>query len=205
MARPLYGGGPASLVDDGIEPGDHAAPGDHPAQRRTAAGVTVVGRPPADLVTVREVAWHHLAAVALRESLAAELLYAGRAESLAGQPAAGGGGVVAYTGVAFTPEGLPVGHAALRWSGDDVELQRVYVTPPYRGSPTAAALLAAAEDAARALHARRILLQPGDQQPEDARFWEQAGYTRVGSAPPLASHCLEKVIADSPPRHDLGC
>jgi GNAT superfamily N-acetyltransferase len=147
-----------------------------------------------DIVNVREVAWHHLAAVALRESLAAELLYSGRSDGLPGQAPARRGGVVAYTGVAFTPEGLPVGHAALRWSDDEVELQQVYVTPPYRRSGTAAALLAAAEDAARALHARRILLRPDDQQPEDDRFWEQAGYTRAGSIAPLASHCLEKVI-----------
>jgi GNAT superfamily N-acetyltransferase len=172
MARPLYPGGTASLVDDGSEP--------------------------ADIVTVREVAWHHLAAVALRESLAAELLYSGWSASLPGQTPARRGGVVAYTGVAFTPEGLPVGHAALRWSDDDVELQQVYVTPSYRGSGTAAALLAAAEDAARALDARRILLRPDDQQPGEARFWEQAGYKSVGSIPPLAAHCLEKVITGIP-------
>jgi hypothetical protein len=69
--------------------------------------MAVDGREP---VTVREVAWHHLAAVALRESLAAEMLYSGPPQS----PASGG--AVAYTGVAFTPEGLPVGHAALRWN-----------------------------------------------------------------------------------------
>jgi GNAT superfamily N-acetyltransferase len=143
-------------------------------------------------VTVREVAWHHLAAVALRETLAAEMLYSGPPQS----PASGG--AVAYTGVAFTPDGLPVGHAALRWSDDDIELQRVYVTPPHRGSGTAAALLAAAEEAARALLVRRIILRPGDQQAGDAAIWERAGYTRVVSVRPCppahASQCFEKVI-----------
>jgi GNAT superfamily N-acetyltransferase len=147
-------------------------------------------------VTVREVAWHHVAAVALRETLAAELLCSGRPLSLEG------GGEVAYTGVAFTPEGMPVGHAALRWNDDDdIELQRVYVTPPYRCLATATALVTAAEQAAHALDARRILLRPGDQQPGDVRFWESAGYVR-GS--PLDPRCLEKVIIDEGYDHGLA-
>src|SRR5260370_18025121 len=71
--RPLHSGSPARPVDDGAERGDHPAPGDHPARRGIAAGVVVTGRRPADVVTVREVAWHQLAAGALRESLAAEM------------------------------------------------------------------------------------------------------------------------------------
>jgi GNAT superfamily N-acetyltransferase len=163
------------------------------------------GRQPAEAVTVREVAWHHLAAVALRESQAAEMLvgYSGRPQGPAAEALSPGAGAVAYTGVAFTPEGLPVGHAALRWNDDDIELRRVYVTPPYRCSGTAAALLAAAEEAARALHVRRIILRPGDQQFGDARFWEGAGYTRVasirrGQSTP-AHACLEKVIGSGSP------
>ena len=203
--RPLHSGSPARPVDDGAERGDHPAPGDHPARRGIAAGVVVTGRRPADVVTVREVAWHQLAAVALRESLAAEMLvrYSGRPQSLAGEAPAQGGGAVAYTGVVFTPEGLPVGHAALRWNDNGVELQRVYVTPPYRGSGAAAALLAAAEEAARAQYVGRIILRSSDQHPDDARFWERAGYTRVASIPrgqsAHVSQCFEKVIRSHPP------
>jgi GNAT superfamily N-acetyltransferase len=143
------------------------------------------------VVTVREVAWHHLAAVALREELAAELLLRS-ADRIAGQPGEAPARV-AYTGVAFTQDGLPVGHAALRWNDDDIELQRMYVTPPYRGSGTAAALLAAAEQAARELRVRRIVLRASDQQPGADPDWERAGYRRLrGSAP---AQCFVKVIA----------
>jgi GNAT superfamily N-acetyltransferase len=154
-----------------------------------------------------EVGWHHLAAVALRESLAAEMLMrsSGRPQVSASDAHAQCRGAVAYTGVAFTPEGLPVGHAALRWNDDDIELQRVYVTPPHRGSGTAAALLAAAEEAALALHVRRIILRPGDQLPGDAAIWERAGYTRIASVAPWqsahASLCFEKVITGDPPAY----
>jgi GNAT superfamily N-acetyltransferase len=207
--RPLRAGVPVSVAGDGTRRGDHPAPGDRPSRRGGAAGVAVAGRRLPDAVTVREVAWHHLAAVALRESLAAEMLvrYSGRPAGLAAETPAQSAGAVAYTGVAFTPEGLPVGHAALRWNDDDVELQRVYVTPPYRGSGTAAALLAAAEDAARTLRVRRIILRPGDQEPGDARFWERAGYTCVAVIPPfpsaLAPYCLEKVIGGTLPHADV--
>ena len=182
-------GARAGQVQGGTEPGDRL--GGFAGERR-----------PSDAVTVREVAWHHLAAVALRESLAAEMLvrYCGQPQSLMGEAPAHGAGAVAYTGVAFTAEGLPVGHAALRWNDDDIELQWVYVTPPHRGSGTAAALLAAAEEAARAMHVRRIILRPSDEQLDDARFWEGAGYMRVASVPlsqgARASACFEKLITD---------
>jgi GNAT superfamily N-acetyltransferase len=121
-----------------------------------------------------------------------------RTENRTGETIGQGAGTVAYTGVAFTPEGLPVGHAALRWNQDDIELQRVYVTPAYRGSATAAALLAAAEEAARALRVRRITVRPADQQPDAAGFWERAGFTCVATSPACQSApppCFEKVIA----------
>ena len=111
-------------------------------------------------ITVREVPWHHLAAVALREALAGEMLLRG-AEPFAGhgELAALFGAhaeTVAYTGVAFTNEGLPAGYAALRWTGDDVELAGLYVVPGHRDSGVSAALLAAAETAARGLRASRL-------------------------------------------------
>jgi len=123
---------------------------------RTAVA-DLVARIPGPAVTVREVPWHHLAAVALREALAGEMLVrdaaallgpGGRAK-LFGADAA----TVAYTAVAFTEEGLPAGHAALRWNGSDLELAGVYVLPAYRDSGVTPALLAAAEAAARGLRA----------------------------------------------------
>jgi GNAT superfamily N-acetyltransferase len=117
---------------------------------------SLVSVPCAD-ITVREVPWHHLAAVALREALAGEMLLRDAETFL--RPGGPGpvfgadAGTVAYTAVAFTEEGLPVGHAALRWNGDDVELAGVYVVPGRRDSGVTAALLAATEAAARGLRA----------------------------------------------------
>lgn len=113
------------------------------------------GAPGTD-ITVREVPWHHLAAVALREALAGELLLRqGELPGVPGGPAAPGAGTfgasaatVAYSAVAFTGEGLPVGHTALRWIGDDVGLAGLYVVPGHRDSGVAATLLAAAAQAA---------------------------------------------------------
>jgi GNAT superfamily N-acetyltransferase len=180
---------PASDSDDGPGRRGPLVPlGSEPAETRC-------GRQ-APAVTVREVGWHHLAAVALREALAAEMLLRSAAwpAEVAGETPAAVAGAVAYTGVAFNTEGLPVGHAALRWNDDDVELQRVYITPPYRGSGTAAALLAAAEEAARELQARRIILRAGDEQPDAAGVWEQAGYTRVPHHSPTVPPHFEKLI-----------
>jgi GNAT superfamily N-acetyltransferase len=119
------------------------------------AGTPVPGGTVPGGITVREVSWHHLAAVALREALAGEMLIRDADAMLgAGGPAAvfgADGGTVAYTGVAFTADGLPVGHTALRWNAGDVELAGVYVVPAHRDSGVTAALLAAAETAARGL------------------------------------------------------
>jgi GNAT superfamily N-acetyltransferase len=129
------------------------------APTQAAIADSRLGVPGAD-ITVREVPWHHLAAVALREALAGEMLLR------ATEPFPGHGGLaavfgadaatVAYTGVAFTGEGLPAGYAALRWAGDhDVELAGLYVVPSHRTSGASSLLLAAAEAAARGLRGNR--------------------------------------------------
>ncbi|MFC7386777.1 GNAT family N-acetyltransferase [Sphaerisporangium rhizosphaerae] len=105
---------------------------------------------------------------------------------------------VLYTGVAFDG-GAPVGHVTLRRLGEEVELKRMYVAPSHRGSGVARALLAAAEEAARALGAPRIILQTGDRQPDAVRVYEREGYTRVPIFPPYESLdyslCFEKALA----------
>ncbi|MDL4771547.1 GNAT family N-acetyltransferase [Actinomadura xylanilytica] len=151
---------------------------------------------------VRAVAWDHPAAARLRARLITELRerYADRLPSVPGRPLDPdpADGDVAYTGVAFTPGGLPVGHLALRWTGPDLELKRMYVDPGHRGHGVSSALLAAADEAARDLGAARIVLQTGDRQPEAVRLYERAGYTPIPVFPPYDrlsySACFEKVI-----------
>lgn len=118
----------------------------------TSTDLTV--RAPGTDLTVREVPWHHVAAVAMREALGAEMLMSDpRAMPGPDGPAAfsADAGTVAYAAVAFTGDGLAIGHAALRWTGSGVELAGVYVVPAYRESAATTALLAAAEAAASRL------------------------------------------------------
>jgi GNAT superfamily N-acetyltransferase len=147
-------------------------------------------------VHVESVDWHDAAAVALREAMTAELRvrYADRFDDRVGVEA----GTVVYTGVAYTAERLPVGHAALRRLGEDLELKRMYVVPAHRGTGVSVALLAAAEQAAARLGAHRLLLHTGDRQPDAVRLYEKSGYTRVPVFPPYetqsCSLCFQKVL-----------
>ncbi|MER7005425.1 GNAT family N-acetyltransferase [Dactylosporangium sp. NPDC000555] len=148
------------------------------------------------LIRVEGVAWDEPSAVALRDAMSAEmrLRYADRFATRVAVEAA----TVAYTSVAYTAEGLPVGHAALRWHGADLELKRMYVAPSHRGQGVAVALLADVERAAAALGAPRIILQTGDRQPDAVRLYEKSGYTRIPIFPPYEamtfSNCFEKLL-----------
>jgi GNAT superfamily N-acetyltransferase len=106
---------------------------------------------------------------------------------------------IVYTGVAITVERRPVGHVALRRTGADLELKRMYVAPRYRGVGVGKALLDAAEAAASRLGGRRVILQTGDRQPDAIRLYERAGYVRIPVFPPYEevafSHCLGKELA----------
>lgn len=86
---------------------------------------------------------------------------------------------VAWTGVAYTVDAVPVGHAALRWHGTDLELKRMYVLPAHRGRGVAQALLDAIRETAGRLGAARIVLQTGDRQPDAIRRYEGAGYRPI--------------------------
>lgn len=157
-------------------------------------------------VTVREVAWADRTAVALRAAMETEMeqRYADR---FAAYPTGDHdprtaldvhAEQVAYVGVAFAAPGVPIGHAALRWAGDDLELKRMYVVPAHRGRGVSTALLAAAEDAARSRGVRRIVLQTGDRQPDAVRVYEREGYTRIPIFPPYErltfSICMAKAL-----------
>lgn len=157
-------------------------------------------RPPQ--VTVVSVAYDDPAAAALRRTMTYELAgrYVGRDDELAAhtetlrvRPA-----TIAYTALAVTGDGLPIGHLALRRAGEDLELKRMYVIPAYRGGGVAVALLKAAEDAARRLGVTRIILQTGDRQPEAVRLYERQGYRPIPVFPPYEelwfSRCYAKAL-----------
>jgi GNAT superfamily N-acetyltransferase len=161
------------------------------------------------VVQVLSSSWSDPAGAELRAAMQEEMesRYADRVAELLAQAADPAGrlhgalGVeaeqVVYVGIAYTGA-VAVGHAALRWLGDDLELKRMYVTPAHRGSGVATALLSAAEDAARCRGAARLVLQTGDRQPEAVRLYEREGYTHIPVFPPYEwltfSICMEKVL-----------
>ncbi|WP_250903495.1 GNAT family N-acetyltransferase [Actinomadura sp. NEAU-AAG7] len=159
-------------------------------------------------VEVRAAAWDDPAAEALRRSMDAEMRdrYEDRLEeieALVAEPEWRSALVVepheaVHVAVAYA-SGEPVGHAALRrLDGGDLELKRMYVASAARGTGVSTALLAAVEDAARALGASRLVLQTGDRQPDAVRLYEREGYTRVPVFPPYErlhfSICMAKVL-----------
>ncbi|WP_084727389.1 GNAT family N-acetyltransferase [Rhodococcoides yunnanense] len=93
----------------------------------------------------------------------------------------------------------PVGHAAVRWNGADLELKRMFVHAEHRGSGVSSALLDAVENAAREQSLPRLILQTGDRQPDAVRLYEKSGYTRIPIFSPYEampfSNCFEKVFA----------
>ncbi|MET9025473.1 GNAT family N-acetyltransferase [Nocardia sp. NPDC004168] len=150
-------------------------------------------RPP---LTVTAVDWDHPDAVTLRAEMAAEVgpRYAHLARQLPTNPNAVDSATVHSTFVAYSDG--PVGHAALRWNGEELEVKRMFVRPAHRGSGAAALLLTAAEDAARAAGRPRLILQTGHLQPEAVRFYERSGYHRVPIFSPYEvlplSNCFAK-------------
>jgi GNAT superfamily N-acetyltransferase len=157
-------------------------------------------------VTVVEVPWPHPDAVALRDAMAEEMRerYADRMRA-DGIPAAlrVADDDITWTGLAIDGDDRPVGHAAMRWLGGDLEIKRVYVPPAARGTGVAAVLLTAAERTAVALGAARIVLQTGDRQPDAVRLYEKAGYTPVPVFPPYDelpfSLCFAKQVTTPAP------
>ncbi len=112
---------------------------------------------------------------ALRDELAAELERRyGRDSEPGEKPTAAS---VTRFVVARDGAGRAVGCGALRTIEPGVfEIKRMYVRDELRGRGLGRLLLAALEDHAAALGARRLLLETGLEQPEAIRLYEQAGY-----------------------------
>ncbi|WP_241490496.1 GNAT family N-acetyltransferase [Microbacterium testaceum] len=96
------------------------------------------------------------------------------------------------------PSGKPVGHAALRALGDDLEVKRVFVDPRARGRGASRTMMAALERLAVARGAERLILQTGDRQPEAIALYERIGYRAIPVFEPYVrfaeSRCFAKAL-----------
>jgi GNAT superfamily N-acetyltransferase len=95
-------------------------------------------------------------------------------------------------------DGAPVCAGGVKPLGDGAaEIKRMYVVPAARGRGHARALLAALEDAARALGYGVVRLDTGPRQPRAQAMYESAGYRPIGNfnANPVASFWGEKRLA----------
>jgi GNAT superfamily N-acetyltransferase len=104
----------------------------------------------------------------------------------------GGGDSTPVDAAEFTPpagrfvigylDDEPVAMGGLRWrpgAQGEVELKRMYVTPPARGRGLSRLVLAALEDRARDLGATRVVLETGQRQPEAIGLYTSSGYERI--------------------------
>jgi GNAT superfamily N-acetyltransferase len=95
--------------------------------------------------------------------------------------------------------GRAVGCGAVRMlEATTAELKRMYVAPDARGRGIGGAIVAALEEQARRLGARRLVLETGDRQPEAIALYTRAGFTPIpcfgeyANAP--RSRCFGKVL-----------
>ena len=95
-------------------------------------------------------------------------------------------------------DGAPVGCGAVRLLDEhDAELKRMYVAPSVRGRGIGRALLSALESEARALGARRLVLETGIRQTAALALYRRANYVDIPPfgeyvASPDTSVCLAK-------------
>lgn len=102
--------------------------------------------------------------------------------------------------VAYDDAGAALGCGGVRRHADGVgEIKRMWVPPERRGNGVSRVLLAALEDAARALGFRKLVLETGVRQPEAIALYETAGYTLIPNygffADSPLSRCYSKPLA----------
>lgn len=93
--------------------------------------------------------------------------------------------------------GEPAGSAGVRLlEGGTAELTRVFLYPAARGRGGAALLVRAAEDAARALGARRMILDTRGDLVEARALYARLGYTETGrhNTDPYAEHWFTRPL-----------
>ncbi|TDH28634.1 N-acetyltransferase [Segetibacter sp. 3557_3] len=101
--------------------------------------------------------------------------------------------VVAYEG------GLPIGCGAMKaFSGEAMEVKRMYTLPHLRGKGVAKLVLTALEQWAKVLQYQRCVLETGKRRPEAIRLYEKSGYTIIDNYGQYAgmenSVCFQKQI-----------
>ncbi|WP_213813648.1 GNAT family N-acetyltransferase [Glaciihabitans sp. dw_435] len=139
------------------------------------------------MITIERVGWDDVRAPALRQAMDAEMgiLYG---PTMVGQTPEELAEVMAV--LALRPEDVvatvlaldgdvAVGHAALRWFGDSLEVKKVVVDPRYRGQGISKKVMLELEDIAREMGVTSIVLQTGDLQVEAIGLYERLGYTRI--------------------------
>jgi GNAT superfamily N-acetyltransferase len=93
----------------------------------------------------------------------------------------------------------PVGCGAVRLlEAGDAELKRMYVVPRVRGQGVARAVLAALEEEARRLGAKRLILETGNKQVEALALYRREGFVEIPRYEPYveAQHsiCMAKPL-----------
>lgn len=87
--------------------------------------------------------------------------------------------LIKHVVVAYQQE-EPVGCGAFKeFTGEMVEIKRMYVQPAWRGQGVAAAVLGELEQWAQDLHYKGCVLETGMKQSEAIRLYERSGYQRI--------------------------
>ena len=82
-------------------------------------------------------------------------------------------------------DGKAVGCAGLKkYSGQDVEIKRVWVEPEWRGKHIATKLMDLLEDKARRTGYKRAILQTRPIMPDAVGLYENRGYVLIANYPP---------------------
>ena len=82
-------------------------------------------------------------------------------------------------------DGKAVGCAGLKkYSGQDVEIKRVWVEPDWRGKHIATQLMDQIEDKARQMGFKRAILQTRPIMPDAVGLYESRGYVLIDNYPP---------------------
>ena len=82
-------------------------------------------------------------------------------------------------------DGKAIGCAGLKkYSGQDVEIKRVWVEPEWRGKHIATKLMDLLEDKARRMGYKRAILQTRPIMPDAVGLYENRGYVLIANYPP---------------------